>query len=104
MSDIRKELLRQMRELRGRLDPRVLERARLAVFGKVPFDRDNARDAVNRFLSTRDDDGVFRRRLESALRSEGVDAESALSPPASDTPEPDPSAPPAKPRRTGRIV
>jgi hypothetical protein len=101
MPDLRKDLLRQMRELRARLDPKVIERANLAVFGKVPFDRDNARAAVTRFLDTRDDDGAFRDKLESALRQEGVDAEAALTPPE----PPKPTKPfPLKPRRIGRIV
>lgn len=94
--DLRKELLRQMRELRARLDPKVVERVNFAVLGKVPFDRDNARDAVNRFLETRDDDGAFRGKLEDALKKEGVDVDMALTPPAKPGP--------FKPRRWGRLV
>ncbi|WP_029011057.1 hypothetical protein [Azospirillum halopraeferens] len=106
MTDLRKDLLRKMAEIRSSLDPKLLNRARLAAFGKVPFDRDTAREAVARFLDTRDDDGAFRRKLETALRAEGaspalVPEEGSGTPPA---PAPTDTTHPLKPRRIGRIT
>lgn len=100
MPDPRKELIRQMAALRRRLDPKVVEQAKLAVFGQVPFDRDNAKAAVGEFLENRRDGGAFRRKLEEALRREGdrldLDAPSG---------EEAPTGPhPFKPRRLGRIA
>jgi hypothetical protein len=97
MPDLREALLKQMRELRARLDPEVVERLRLAVTGKVPYDRDNARAAVNRFLAGRDDDGAFRDKLEAELKREGVDTAEALA----EAPKP---PPPPKRRRFGRLI
>src|SRR5687767_2513807 len=98
MSDVRKELLRQMQAIRDRMDPKLLERAKLSVFGKVPFDRDNAKEAVGRFLDARDDGGAFRRKLEAELRKEGaaLDLEGEA--------KEKPAAHPLKPRRIGRIT
>lgn len=114
MADIRDDLLRQMRALRRRLDPKLLERAKLAVFGKVPYDRDNARAAVSDFLDRRDDGGAFRRRLESELRRQGgaldLDAAGRPAPPSSAASAkaelpPGGGAPGPKPRRPGgRVV
>ncbi|HYD69634.1 hypothetical protein [Azospirillum sp.] len=98
--DLRKDLLRQMAEIRGRLDPKLVERAKLAAFGKVPYDRDVAKEAVSRFLDARDDGGAFRRKLEDALRREGEALD--LTPDAK--PEPKETAHPLKPRRIGRIA
>lgn len=101
MSDVRKELLRQMQAIRERMDPKLLERAKLSVFGKVPYDRDNAKEAVGRFLDAKDDGGAFRRKLEAELRKEGasldLEDEAKGEPPAK-------PAHPLKPRRIGRIV
>lgn len=100
MSDPRQDLLRQMMALRRRLDPKLLERAKLAVFGKVPYDRENARAAVGEFLDKRDDGGAFRRRLEAALKREGgalnldPDPVRPVEPPAGE-----PAGPPRRPRR-----
>ncbi|MCW2247313.1 hypothetical protein M2352_002904 [Azospirillum fermentarium] len=104
MTDLRRQLLRQMEAIRQRLDPKVLDRARWAAFGKVPYDRDEARQAVSLFLDSRDDGGVFRAKLEDALRKEGETLDlPAPSPPSADSGGP--SGPhPLKPRRTGRIT
>jgi len=100
MADLRKELLRQMAAIRRTIDPKVLDQARLAVQGKVPYDQDGAKQAVARFLESRDDGGAFRRKLEQELRREGaaLDLGSAAKPEA---PAPDH---PLKPRRIGRIA
>lgn len=98
MSDPRKDLLRQMMALRQSLDPKVVERAKLAVFGKVPYDRDNARAAVATFLDRRNDGGAFRHKLEEALRREGATL---------DVERPEPTredSHPLKPRRIGRLT
>jgi len=102
MSDPRKELIRQMAALRQRLDPKLVERAKLAVFGQVPFDRDNAKAAVGDFLDRRRDGGAFRRKLEEALRAEGERLD--LGAPAKDGDQPPTGPQPFKPRRIGRIA
>lgn len=98
MSDPRKELLQQIRAIRERMDPKLVERAKLAVFGKVPYDSDAAREAVGHFLDARADGGAFRAKLEQALKQEGVSPD--LLPTSGDDPEPAPST---KPRRGGRL-
>ncbi|MBP2313499.1 hypothetical protein [Azospirillum soli] len=101
MSDVRKELLRQMQAIRERMDPKLLERAKLSVFGKVPYDRDSAKEAVGRFLDAKDDGGAFRRKLETELRKEGASLD--LEDEAKGEPPAEP-AHPLKPRRIGRIT
>ncbi|WP_376958313.1 hypothetical protein ABNQ39_00785 [Azospirillum sp. A26] len=94
MSDLRKELLRQMKAIRERMDPKLMERARLAALGKVPYDSDAAKEAVGHFLDAKRDGGAFRRKLEQALKDEGasLDLDGEKAPP------------PAKPRRGGRVT
>ena len=101
-SDIRKDLLRRMAALRQTIDPKVLTRTKLAMFGKVPYDQDVAKEAVARFLDARDDGGAFRRKLEQALKQEGATLDLDTG-----TPKDEPSAEtahPLKPRRIGRIA
>lgn len=99
-SDLRKELLRRMAALRETIDPKVLNRAKLATFGKVPYDQDAAKQAVSQFLDQRNDGGAFRAKLEKALAKEGatldLDQDKAAAPRE--------GAHPLKPRRIGRIV
>ncbi len=99
MTDLRKDLLRQMKAIRDRMDPKLVERAKLAALGKVPYDSDSAKEAVSHFLDAKRDGGAFRRKLEQALKSEGatldLDTE-AKAPPA--------VKPPGKPRRGGRMT
>jgi len=102
MEDSRRELLERMREILSRIDPDVILRARLAAFGKVPYDRGAAREAVGNFLENRDDGGAFLRKLEAALRAEGADAEALLTPPEAPRVDTDPKRP--KWRRIGRII
>lgn len=88
MADIRKEVMAQIRALRRRIDPRLLEQARNAVyFGQRP-EKESARAAVASFLAARDDGGAFRQQLETALRRQGQRLDALL--PA----EPVPAAPP----------
>jgi len=88
VTDPRKTLLQMMASLRQTIDPKVLDRARLASEGKVPYDKEAARAAVRGFLEakSRSDGGAFQRRLAEALKRE-----------AATPPPPDP-APPAKRR------
>jgi hypothetical protein len=94
MSDLRKDLLRQMKAIREKMDPKLVERAKLAALGKVPYDSDAAKEAVGHFLDAKRDGGAFRRKLEQALKAEGsaLDLEGEKAPP------------PAKPRRGGRMT
>lgn len=103
VSDPRQDLLRQMMALRRSLDPKLLERAKLAVFGKVPYDRENARAAVGAFLEERNDGGAFKRRLEAALRREGAALDLAEAPPDA-TAKPAGEPLPDRPRRPGRLT
>ncbi|TWA71433.1 hypothetical protein FBZ82_103408 [Azospirillum brasilense] len=105
MSDVRKDLLRQMKAIRERMDPKLLERAKLSVFGKVPYDRDSAKEAVGHFLDSKDDGGAFRRKLEAALRRDGAPVDLPDGDAASDSagPAEEPSQP-RKPRRFGRLL
>ncbi|CAO3419103.1 hypothetical protein [Azospirillum endophyticum] len=98
MSDLRKELLRQMKAIRDRMDPKLVERAKLAALGKVPYDSDAAKEAVGHFLDAKRDGGAFRRKLEQALKAEGATLDL-------DEGERAPTEKPlAKPRRGGRVT
>ncbi|NUB27946.1 hypothetical protein [Azospirillum brasilense] len=105
MSDVRKDLLRQMKAIRERMDPKLLERAKLSVFGKVPYDRDSAKEAVGHFLDSKDDGGAFRRKLEAALRQDGAPVDLPEGDGAADDAD-GPAGPPQprKPRRFGRLL
>ena len=102
MSDIRKDLLRKMAALRQTIDPKVLNRTKLAMFGKVPYDQEVAKQAVAQFLDARDDGGAFRRKLEQALKQEGATLDLDTAAPAPAPAKDDPPQP--KPRRFGRIA
>ncbi len=93
MNDPRKTLLQQVAALRRSIDPKVLDRAKLATEGKEPYDKDAARAAVSNFLTakSREDGGAFQRRLMAALKAAG-------STPATETPT-TPSPSPAPVRR-----
>ena len=95
MSDLRKDLLRQMKAIREKMDPKLVERARLAALGKVPYDSDAAKEAVGHFLDAKRDGGAFRRKLEQALNAEGATL---------DLDDGEKAPPPAKPRRGGRVT
>ena len=100
--DIRKDLLKRMAALRQTIDPKVLNRTKLAMFGKVPYDQDVAKEAVAKFLDARDDGGAFRRKLEQALKDKGasLDLETAKA----EAPKDEAAKHPLKPRRIGRIA
>lgn len=103
MNELRKNLLRQMEALRRTIDPKLLNRAKLAAFGKVPYDRDAAKQAVGAFLEKRDDDGAFRRKLEEALKREGETLDLTPEAPAEKDGGKE-AGHPLKPRRIGRIA
>lgn len=71
MADIRKEVMGQIRALRRRIDPRLLQQVRDAVYLGKRSEKDNARAAVASFLNDRDDGGAFRRKLEAELARHG---------------------------------
>ncbi|MBY6264621.1 hypothetical protein EI613_22260 [Azospirillum sp. 412522] len=95
MSDLRKDLLRQMKAIRDRMDPKLVERVKLAALGKVPYDSDAAKEAVGHFLDAKRDGGAFRRKLEQALKAEGA---------ALDIDEGEKAPPSGKPGRGGRVT
>jgi hypothetical protein len=92
VNDPRKTLLQQIAALRKTIDPKVLNRAKLAAEGKEPYDKEAARAAVNSFLTekNRQDGGAFQRKLMAALKTGG-----GTTPP--------PPAPPTPKRRIGRL-
>ena len=77
------------------MDPKLVERAKLAALGKVPYDSDAAKEAVGHFLDAKRDGGAFRRKLEQALKAEGA---------ALDLDNGEQAPPPVKPRRGGRLT
>ncbi len=87
MNDPRKTLLQQVAALRKAIDPKVLDRAKLAAEGKEPYDKEAARAAVNTFLAAknRQDGGAFQRKLAAALKA-GGGITPATSPPTSNRP------------------
>lgn len=76
MSDPKRDVLRQIAELRRRMSPEVLERLRRATLpiapaprpAAEPYDKETAREAVKQFLASRRDGGRFRQTLVEALR------------------------------------
>ena len=68
--DPRKTLLQQIADMRKGIDPKVLNRARLASEGKEPYDQEAARVAVRGFLEAKSaaDGGAFKRKLLDALK------------------------------------
>lgn len=84
-ADAKTTLLRQIRTLRAGIDPAVLKRAEAAARNTpvaraagvkaappppdmVPYDKDAARDAVMRFLQSRNDRGQFAQRLMDMMK------------------------------------
>ncbi|MEE3623844.1 hypothetical protein UCD39_07550 [Nitrospirillum sp. BR 11752] len=89
MADPRDELLRQIRAIRRRIDPQVLEKAAAAAErmqmaraapaasgggsgaeapSDIPFDRQAARDVVMTFLQSRHDGGRFAMKLMEEMK------------------------------------
>jgi hypothetical protein len=66
--DARRQLLRQLAQLRGRIDRRALDRLLSKMNGWEPYDRESAGEAVRQFLTTRTDGGHFQDRLRDALK------------------------------------
>ncbi len=66
--DPRRALLRQLAQLRGRLDPAALNHFLEKIDGWEPYDREAAGEAVRQFLATRTDGGKFQERLVDAMK------------------------------------
>jgi len=91
-ADPKAELLRQMRAIRRRIDPDVLERAEKAAQAAevartlppdhVPYDKEAARDVVTAFLRGRNDGGKFAMKLMENLKKPEVAAKAYGEPPA----------------------
>ena len=100
MTDPRQTLLQMMAALRKTIDPKVLDRARLAAEGKEPYDKEAARAAVAGFLAakSRTDGGAFQRKLLEALKKEAAAGTAEPPPPprAVTAKPPAPKAPAAK--------
>lgn len=77
MADIRKETMGQLRALRRRINPVLLQKVRDAVYRNdsaaknQPSEKESARAAVANFLQDREDGGIFRARLEAELAKQG---------------------------------
>lgn len=97
MTDPRQTLLQMIASLRKGIDPKVLDRARLATEGKEPYDKEAARAAVRNFLEAkaRTDGGAFQRKLTEALKREAASPPPPEAPPARKAP----AAPAAQPPR-----
>lgn len=67
-NDPRRALLRQLAELRRRIDPSALDHLLSKVAGWEPYDREAAGEAVRQFLATRTDGGKFQDRLRQELK------------------------------------
>jgi hypothetical protein len=67
--DPRRTLLHQLAQLRGRLDPKALDRVLNKIDGWKPYDRESAGEAVRQFLATRTDGGKFQDRLRQELKN-----------------------------------
>ncbi|MGF1593785.1 MAG: hypothetical protein ACFCUW_10930 [Kiloniellaceae bacterium] len=72
--DLRRKLLRQLVQLRGRVDPRALDRLLTQMDGWEPYDRESAGEAVRQFLATRTDGGKFQDRLREQLKKKHQDS------------------------------
>lgn len=66
--DPRRALLRQLSQLRGRIDPAALDRFLTKIDGWEPYDRESAGEAVRQFLETRTDGGKFQERLRDEMK------------------------------------
>jgi hypothetical protein len=66
--DPRRALLRQLSQLRGRIDPSALKLVLSNMAGWEPYDREAAGEAVRQFLVTRTDGGKFQDRLRAELK------------------------------------
>jgi hypothetical protein len=66
--DPRQNLLRQLAQLRGRLDPKALDHVLSKIDGWEPYDRESAGEAVRQFLTNRSDGGKFQDRLREELK------------------------------------
>ena len=71
--DPRRQLLRQLSALRGRIDPNAINHFLRKVDGWEPYDRESAGEAVRQFLTTRQDGGKFQEQLrrEMTKKDEG---------------------------------
>lgn len=93
MADIRKETMGQIRALRRRIDPALLQRVRDAVYQGERSEKDSARAAVANFLAARDDGGAFRAKLAAELARQGKRLDALLPAAAPAAPEPPPPQP-----------
>jgi len=66
--DPRRSLLRQLSQLRGRIDPAALNHFLEKIDGWEPYDREAAGEAVRQFLATRQDGGKFQDRLRAEIK------------------------------------
>lgn len=83
--ELRRALMGQIRALRRRIDPRLLERVRDAVYAtehpEPLSEKDSARAAVAAFLAGRSDGGAFRAKLAVELEQAGRNLDALLPPP-----------------------
>jgi hypothetical protein len=89
LADVRKEVMGQIRALRRRIDPRLLEKVRDAVYqGEQRSEKDNARAAVAEFLGGLRDGGAFRAKLEAELAAHGKRLDALLPSAVAEPPAP----------------
>lgn len=74
MSD-KAKLLRQIAQLRRQIDPAVLRRAELAQQGRIPYDQENAQEAVKQFLNSQPDGARLRALLKRKVADSPTEEE-----------------------------
>ncbi len=66
--DIKAKVLKDLRTLRGKLDPEVLKEVELRMNGQVPYDKKSARKTVELFLHSKHDQGAFAEKVLEELK------------------------------------
>ncbi|OUS14371.1 hypothetical protein A9Q97_04025 [Rhodospirillales bacterium 47_12_T64] len=66
--DFREKVLKDLKSIRGKLDPEILKEIELRMNGQVPYDKKSARKTVELFLQGRHDQGAFAEKVLNALK------------------------------------
>ena len=72
MSELTDRLKAQIRAIRAKLDPELLRWAERQLTGAEPYDREAARETIERFLRERSGDARFLEKLRAKMSEEGA--------------------------------